>query len=166
MVVCPGYGAATENIDHIFRECLVRREVWVSSNLAWTDRNKGLHEGKKSTSLEIAAWINIYIKELEGCKVRDFTTRHESISWCPPVGSIFKLNFDAAFDDSRAKSVLVEVARNSSREVIAFKTVAYGEVASSFAVEALACLQAVFMGKQMGFTSVIIEGNSVSVIKK
>ncbi|MBA0783842.1 hypothetical protein Gotri_001492 [Gossypium trilobum] len=74
--------------------------------------------------------------------------RYESIGWCPLVGSIVNLNFDVAFDESRAKSVSRVVVRNASGEVFAFKTVVNGEVAFSFAVEVLACLQAVFMGKQ------------------
>lgn len=88
------------------------------------------------------------------------------MGWCPLVGSVVNLNFDVAFDESRAKSVSGVVVRNASGEVFAFKTVVHGEVAFSFAVEALACLQAVFMGKQMGFILVIIEGDSISVIKK
>ncbi|KAK5826027.1 hypothetical protein PVK06_020932 [Gossypium arboreum] len=192
-VVYPRCGVADENIDHIFRECPVAREVWISLNLEWvltnlflshwewftwvfknsssiqcrvfccslwaiwTARNKALHEGKKSTGPEIVACINKYIKELEGCEIQDFTTRHESIGWCPPIDSIVKLNFNAAFDDSQAKLVSWVVARNASGEVLTFKTEVHGEVASSFAEEALACLQAMFLGKQMGFISDIIE---------
>ncbi|KAG8472188.1 hypothetical protein CXB51_036924 [Gossypium anomalum] len=100
--------------------------------------------------------------ELDGCEVRDFTTRHKFMGWCPPISSIVKLNFDAAFYESRAKLVSGVVARNASWEVLVFKIVVYSEVAFSFAVEALACLKVLFMGKQIGFTSVIIEGDSVS----
>lgn len=62
------------------------------------------------------------------------------MGWCPLVGSVVNLNFDVAFDESRAKSVSGVVVRNASGEVFAFKTVVHGEVAFSFAVEALACL--------------------------
>ncbi|MBA0699748.1 hypothetical protein Goari_001354, partial [Gossypium aridum] len=88
--------------------------------------------------------------------------RYESMGWCPLVGSVVNLNFDVAFDESRAKSVSGVVVRNASGEVFAFKTVVHWKVAFSFAVEALARLQVVFMEKQMGFISVIVEGDSVS----
>ncbi|MBA0674358.1 hypothetical protein Goari_015961 [Gossypium aridum] len=79
------------------------------------------------------------------------------MSWCPPVGSVVKLNSNTAFDESRAKSISRVVARNVLGEGLAFKTVVHREVAFYFATEALVYLQEMFMGKQMGFTSVVIE---------
>ncbi|MBA0573842.1 hypothetical protein Golob_001099, partial [Gossypium lobatum] len=84
------------------------------------------------------------------------------MGWCLPTGSVVKLNFDATFNESREKSVSEVVVRNVLGEVLAFKTVVHREVASWFAVDAIVCLQAVFVGKQKGFTSVVIEGDSVS----
>ncbi|MFQ6619432.1 hypothetical protein Gotur_000339 [Gossypium turneri] len=95
-------------------------------------------------------WISLNLEW-----VRDLTTRHESMSRCPPVGSVVKLNSNTAFDESQAKSISRVVARNVLGEVLAFKTVVHREVASSFATEALMCLQEMFRGKQMGFTSVL-----------
>ncbi|MBA0874951.1 hypothetical protein Goshw_024442 [Gossypium schwendimanii] len=115
---------------------------------------------------EIVAWIKRYIKEMEDCKVKNLTKRNEPTNWCAPDGSDVKLNFDATFDESQAKLVSGVVARNASEEVLAVKTTAHGMVVSSFAAEAHTCLQAVLMGKQMGLTSIIIEGDSTSIIKK
>lgn len=78
----------------------------------------------------------------------------------------YKVNFDATFDASWAKSVSGVVTRNASGKVLGFKTKIHREVASLFAAEALAYLQVVIVGKQMGFKSVIIEGDSATMIKK
>ncbi|PPD74966.1 hypothetical protein GOBAR_DD28107 [Gossypium barbadense] len=81
------------------------------------------------------------------------------MEWCPLNESDIKMNFDAAFDVPQAKSVSAVVARNASREILVPKTVAHRDVASPFTVEAHACLQAVLLGKQMGYALVIIEGD-------
>ncbi|KAK5772768.1 hypothetical protein PVK06_049062 [Gossypium arboreum] len=52
------------------------------------------------------------------------------------------------------------VARNASGDILGLRTEIHEEVASLSAVEA----RAMIMGKQMGFKSVINEGNSAIVI--
>lgn len=46
------------------------------------------------------------------------------------------------------------------------KSVLHRGVASTFAAEALACLQAVQIGVDIGLLVVIIEGDALSIIKK
>ncbi|MBA0760323.1 hypothetical protein Gotri_023074 [Gossypium trilobum] len=125
----------------------------------WIDRNKGLHEGKRSMGYGIEAWVIRYIKEMDECEIKKLTKESVNMEWCPLNESDIKMNFDAAFDVPQAKSVSAVVARNASREILVPKTVAHGEVASPFTVEAHACLQAVLLGKHMGYALVIIEGD-------
>lgn len=49
---------------------------------------------------------------------------------------------------------------------MASKTVLHQAVPSPFATEAHACLQAIQLGTFMGFTSIIIEGDAKTIIKK
>lgn len=46
------------------------------------------------------------------------------------------------------------------------KVLIHENVPSAFAAEAIACLQAVKMGKDFGWGNVLIEGNALSIIKK
>lgn len=98
--------------------------------------------------------------------VDDLDKETVAIEWCPPNGSDIKVNFDAAFDEAQALSASKVVARNSSGEILASKTMVHRGVASSFAAEAHTCLQAILLGKRKGFSLVAIEGDSVSIIKK
>ncbi|MBA0581186.1 hypothetical protein Gorai_023371 [Gossypium raimondii] len=107
----------------------------------------------------IEAWVTRYIKEMDECEIKKLTKESVNMEWCPLNESDIKMNFDAAFDVPQAKSVSAVVARNASREILVPKTVAHGEVASPFTVEAHACLQAVLLGKQMGYALVITEGD-------
>lgn len=58
------------------------------------------------------------------------------------------------------------VARNDKGEILCSRTIIHTTVCSAFASEAIACRSAVEMGKDMGWVDVIIEGDSLSVIKK
>lgn len=55
---------------------------------------------------------------------------------------------------------------NSQGAILASKSTVHHNVGSPFTVERLACLQAVNMGLQEGFSCVIIEGDSRSIIQK
>ncbi|KAK5835913.1 hypothetical protein PVK06_011629 [Gossypium arboreum] len=57
------------------------------------------------------------------------------------------------------------VAKNSKEDILAFRTVLHGNVMSPFVVEALACSQAVALGKRLG-VMVEIEGDSLAIINK
>ncbi|MBA0672886.1 hypothetical protein Goklo_024200 [Gossypium klotzschianum] len=140
---CPRCGGADENVDHLLRGCPVTRE-----------------------GCDIAAWVLRYAKETDECETSKLTKETVMVEWCPSNGSDIKLNFDAAFDKAQAKSASGVVARNASREILTSKIVVYKVVAPPFAVETNVCLQEVLLGKQKGFTSVIIKGDSASVIKK
>ncbi|MBA0770233.1 hypothetical protein Gotri_018893, partial [Gossypium trilobum] len=58
------------------------------------------------------------------------------------------------------------VVRNDRGKVLASKFVFHKDVASSFAVEALACSQAVQLGESMGLAILVIEGDALTIIKK
>ncbi|KAK5774837.1 hypothetical protein PVK06_042699 [Gossypium arboreum] len=51
-------------------------------------------------------------------------------------------------------------------EVLASKTTVHTDIFSSFAAEANACLQAIKVRRDLGLNHVIIEGDSLTVIKK
>ncbi|MBA0738567.1 hypothetical protein Gogos_011904 [Gossypium gossypioides] len=52
----------------------------------WTDRNKGFHEGKRSTGTDIAEWVTRYVKELDSIEDKGLTKVCVNVDWCPPNG--------------------------------------------------------------------------------
>lgn len=58
------------------------------------------------------------------------------------------------------------VVRDANGGVLASKSVPNRDVLSSFAAEAPACSQAVQIGVDMGLSSVMIEDDALSIIKK
>ncbi|KAK8598739.1 hypothetical protein V6N13_094700 [Hibiscus sabdariffa] len=73
--------------------------------------------------------------------------------WFPPDSNSIKLNFDASFNSSTNSSVTGIVARNSQGLVMAACTFPHSAVADAFTAD-------------LGFRSVQVEGDSLSIIKK
>ncbi|KAK8558797.1 hypothetical protein V6N13_098433 [Hibiscus sabdariffa] len=90
----------------------------------------------------------------------------KNVKWFPPDSNSIKLNFDASFNNSTNSSVTGIVARNSQGLVMAACTFPHSAVADAFTVEALACELAVTFATDLGFNSVQVEGDSLSIIKK
>ncbi|MFQ6648270.1 hypothetical protein Gotur_020966 [Gossypium turneri] len=86
--------------------------------------------------------------------------------WVPPRDPFVRFNFDAAYDPKEFTSGSGLVARNIRGEILVTKSTLHVGVASPLAVEALACVQAVALGRSMGVDMVEIEGDSLSIIKK
>lgn len=86
--------------------------------------------------------------------------------WSPPPSSSVKINFDAGFNHHQRTSYSEIVVRDSIGKILVSQSALHREVGSLFFTEALASLQAIRLGVRMGFSSVIVEGDSRSVIQK
>lgn len=125
-----------------------------------------MHENSAKSGREVANFIQSYIKELEGIEERGLTRGVISAKLEPPSGVCIKINFDADFDWAHSRSRSGIVAKNALGKVVASRSVIHANVGAAFAAEALARLWAVQTGLDLGFTDMIIEGDSLSVIKK
>lgn len=67
------------------------------------DRNRGVHEGKRGTGLEIV----LFVKQ----RVKTIYERE------PPQGATFKLNFDAAYDRHQSVSASGVMVRDAQGEI-------------------------------------------------
>ncbi|MBA0694469.1 hypothetical protein Goari_004756 [Gossypium aridum] len=81
-------------------------------------------------------------------------------------GHFLKINFDAAFKDHIAKSYSGLVIKDNRSRIIGTRVILNKYVLSVFVAKALACLQAIKLGVEMGLREVVIEGDSLTVIKK
>ncbi|KAA3477128.1 glycine, alanine and asparagine-rich protein-like [Gossypium australe] len=156
---CPRCGERAETIDHFFRECLVTVEVVLPGVL-------------NSSILINAAFLDVHFRQYGETETQEYIIKRKSAkiketrSWrCPPRESV-KINFDGAFGRQNNISASGIVARNDEGCILLSCSETHKEVTSAFAVEALACQKAVRMGLENTWPEVIVEGDSLVVIKK
>ncbi|MBA0591222.1 hypothetical protein Gorai_019904, partial [Gossypium raimondii] len=90
----------------------------------------------------------------------------DSDRWRPPQLGFYKINFDVAFDTKENRSCSGVMFRNFKGDILASKTMIHENIPSVFVVEAIACVQAVIAGRDLGIMHVEIEWDSLMVIKK
>lgn len=131
--------------------------------MIWYECNKWVHEGNKRHGSKIAISVRLYLKEFEKSqnKFVPYYGRHQCC-WEPPPPSFIKINFDAAFSKEECKSCSGLVIKDYNGQVV----VTHKNIPSPFVAEAIAYVQSLKWGKELGFQKVIIEGDSLSTIRK
>ncbi|KAA3468585.1 reverse transcriptase [Gossypium australe] len=132
----------------------------------WGDRNSCVHEKTSKTGQQIASFMLRYLKELDGVRKETQKTANTKIEWSHPPGQEIKINFDGAFDKRSNFSASGVVVRDSRGRVLISSATIHKGVASAFTAEAVACRQATQIALEMNREVTIIEGDSLSVIKK
>lgn len=85
--------------------------------------------------------------------------------WRPLPHSFFKMNFDVAIFNERGRFGFRAVIQNEHGEVMAALSAIGPSVSGSEEVEILACRKVVEFTVDMGFSELIIEGDSINVMK-
>lgn len=134
--------------------------------MIWSSRNKSIHKGRQYRGLDIAEGVQRYLRELEGLEFKQITRFVVVESWTPPLDSSVRINFDASYCQDLDRSGSGIVVRSPMGEILATKQTLHRGVASPFAAEGLACLEAVRVGANLGFQTVSIEGDARSIIIK
>ncbi|KAK8542594.1 hypothetical protein V6N13_136842 [Hibiscus sabdariffa] len=133
----------------------------------WYARNKVVHEGVVPSVCDTLSFVEAFIRENDAIRAPGFLRNSvDRISWQAPIENVFKLNFDAAFDAQSNKSFSGVICRDNAGFIMAACTSPHSHVADAFLAEALACLQAVNFARDLGFSRVIMEGDSLTIIKK
>ncbi|KAK8481715.1 hypothetical protein V6N13_018372 [Hibiscus sabdariffa] len=116
---------------------------------------------------ESMSFIEAYIQEHDalGQMYTSSNVSHES-NWQAPPEYVVKFNFDSSFDSSSRSATTGVVGQNNLGFIMAACSIPHRNVADAFVPEAYACRQAVLFAKESGFSRVIVEGDSLSVIKK
>ncbi|KAH1097766.1 hypothetical protein J1N35_014687 [Gossypium stocksii] len=157
-----------EGLKHMFEshsisKCrLIVYALWA----IWNSRNRFIHEEEVRSGSQVAEFVLNYLKELDYLKVSLLVERLHMARWDAPVGSRFKINFDAAYKKHRKESYSGLVVKNEKAEVICSKTVRNVNISSVFAAEVIACIQALDLGIHLGLKDVIVEGDFQTVIQK
>ncbi|KAA3482175.1 reverse transcriptase [Gossypium australe] len=85
--------------------------------------------------------------------------------WRPPDEGLIKLNFDATFNSAERIATTAVIARDSTGIIRGVETYLINHIADPFMAEARACERAVIFALFMGFRRLVVEGDSLTVIK-
>ncbi|KAA3475146.1 reverse transcriptase [Gossypium australe] len=132
----------------------------------WGDKNSRIHDKSTRSSQEIVRFINSYLQELDEIRINISKSLNENSKWQNPPENRFKINFDGDFDGRNKISASGVVVRDSRGNVISSSAVIHRGVQTAFEAEALACRRATQVALDMEKEGSIIEGDSLTVIKK
>ncbi|KAL4361211.1 hypothetical protein GQ457_04G014700 [Hibiscus cannabinus] len=170
--ICPFCAEAAESNVHFVRECSFTRNLFDLLHIHVPDISQ--HQDYKAwlasvhPSLhKLKSFIYAHIAELDSIAA----LRSPSVStgqdvWSPPEIDIIKFNFDTSFNPSAKSSVLGTLARNSPRSIMAACALAHDAIDNVFIAEANACEAAINFAIDLGFRTIQVEGDSLTVIKK
>ena len=85
--------------------------------------------------------------------------------WRPPVGLLYKVNFDVAVFTNSNSSGFRVVIRNNLREILAAMSAKGPAVVDSEEAEVLACRRALEFAVDAGFAKLEIEGDNVTMMR-
>nr|KAK5846143.1 hypothetical protein PVK06_002414 [Gossypium arboreum] len=134
----------------------------------WYRRNKLIHEGVKFSLQDLLGFIRGYGQEISLCQEKLGVSCRSLPKefWSPPDLGFIKLNFNTTFQsDSRTFTTTI-LARGSKGEIVGAETYLFEDVVDAFLAEARACERALLFAFRMGFRCLVVERDSLTVIKK
>ncbi|KAA3472112.1 reverse transcriptase [Gossypium australe] len=144
-----------------------RKLLTISFWAIWYMRNKMVHEGCKFSLDEIVCFIRRYVYELNlSCTSNLLSISKNTAFWKPPLPGIIKLNFDASFVNATNSAIVGVVGRNDRGLIMGACTYQINDAADAFVAESRACERAILFAIDMGFRKIMVEGDSLTVIKK
>ncbi|KAK5826341.1 hypothetical protein PVK06_021259 [Gossypium arboreum] len=157
-----------EWITWIFQKTAIqqRRLLCCGLWIIWSSRNKLVHERKLESADEISQNIRRYMAEIEGLEEKKLISPKGCRSNVLDVNTRATIQFGAALDNRNHRSVSGVVVWSQTGELIALKSMINVNVSSPFIVEAYTGLQAVELGISLKLPSVMVMGDSRTVIKK
>ncbi|KAL4284008.1 hypothetical protein GQ457_16G028620 [Hibiscus cannabinus] len=133
----------------------------------WYARNQLVHEGIKQSIHKISAFVLVHVVELDIVVALSLSSLPSVPSrWSLPASGIIKINFDTSFLSSTKEAFSGIVARNSTGLIMAACIIPHSDVNDAFVAEEKACESAVLFAIELGFKSVQVEGDSLTVIRK
>ncbi|KAL4325354.1 hypothetical protein GQ457_11G001080 [Hibiscus cannabinus] len=142
-------------------------EIIITLWAIWFARNRKIYEGKSQTKDSLITWVKSYCLKLETLSPRLNPVSPQTLArWIPPTSHFVKANYDASFCSSSLHSYSGVVIRDSDGLVLGSCRRASTWVVTPFAAEATAALHALLFAIDLGFTSVILEGDSLSITRK
>ncbi|KAL4302067.1 hypothetical protein GQ457_10G012170 [Hibiscus cannabinus] len=133
----------------------------------WGHRNKVVHDHATFDLPSFINFIKSYMNDMDilpPIAISPVLSLEEK--WFPPCLGLVKVNFDAAFVSATSSSFSGIIFRDSAGVVLAAGCFSHHNVLNTFAAEALACYQALVLAHDLSYMRIVLEGVSLSVIKK
>ncbi|KAL4279896.1 hypothetical protein GQ457_03G032320 [Hibiscus cannabinus] len=132
----------------------------------WTARNKLLFEGQSKRPEDVATFVRSYCLELHIIQDRMKSKLPQDTNWVAHSLPFVKINFDSHFKQEAFTAVSGVIIRDNNGHILGARSKMNCHIASSFAAEAQAAINGLQLALDLGFRYVILEGDSLSVIKK
>ncbi|MBA0701807.1 hypothetical protein Goari_021928, partial [Gossypium aridum] len=111
-------------------------------------------------------FVHSYISELDEIGENRLQTSIHVKKWKKLLDRVVKINFDIAYEGRQNKAAIGIVARDREGTVLLSCSEVHQRISSTFGAEAIACRKALQIDVNMQWEKVIIEGDSLSIIKK
>ncbi|KAH1122939.1 hypothetical protein J1N35_006099 [Gossypium stocksii] len=142
---------------------LVAISIWA----LWFNRNKLVNEGVTFDMHKLVSFVKSYAQDSSTSKLCIHSSDlSQTVLWRPPMHGFIKLNFDASFLGSKKFSITAVLAKDAEGFIMGACTYPIMDVADAFAAEARACERALIFALDMGFRNIMLEGDSLTIIKK
>ncbi|KAK5792927.1 hypothetical protein PVK06_034058 [Gossypium arboreum] len=142
---------------------LISFSLWV----LWYRRNRLVNEGLNFVFHEVVGLVQSFVQVSNFSQVFSSpSVTHRTLLWQPPISGFIKLNFDASFLENSKTSISAVLARDEEGQILGACTYPIADVADAFVAEARACERALYFALDIGFRNLILEGDSLTVIKK
>ncbi|XP_038998876.1 uncharacterized protein LOC120124241 [Hibiscus syriacus] len=131
-------------------------------------RNKVIHDNAQNNLFAITTFIKAYLREQDSLHTAKINPNVSyNAGWFPPPMDVMEVNFDAVFDKNNFMSATGIVIRNHKGILIAAGSyLNLLKISDPCVAEATACEQAIKLARELNFRKVIIEGDSLTVIRK
>ncbi|KAL4333615.1 hypothetical protein GQ457_07G012700 [Hibiscus cannabinus] len=141
--------SSSESVEHVMRDCSF------------------IHQFFDRQCVQILSADSAFIRENETLTSPSFQrVISHRVGWTTPVENEIKCNFDSAYVALSRESSSGVICCDSARFIMVSAIIPHRHVADVFVAEAFSCLQAVIFAKDLRFAKVVIEGDSLTVIKK
>lgn len=136
----------------------------------WKARNKTHFENQKWNSsriLEESFVICSEFKEANASTCASFNNAAPSppVNWCLPPPGIIKFNVDGAVDMSGGLVGVGIVARDHAGQILGTVSIPFPGLFSPRTAEALGFREALITAANKGFSSIIVEGDSIQIVQ-
>ncbi|KAH1129809.1 hypothetical protein J1N35_001187 [Gossypium stocksii] len=133
----------------------------------WHHRNEVYHQGEKQCATRLISFIKAFYTKNNQLKLVSKTgVRQNEGAWTPPRTNMAKGNFDATYNSHMMSSVSRIIFRDFEGYILVACTYPNTFVIDATTAEAKAYLQTVTVAEELGFRNLVIEGDSLTVIKK
>ncbi|MBA0731459.1 hypothetical protein Golax_022779 [Gossypium laxum] len=180
-VICSLCKADLEDSDHLMLSCGTLQCVWASLQVKIPSfeallcyknhfvRTFSAADEQQKRIIVISIW-GLWFQYEQDLSQNQENLRHSLRSmvkdlWRPRDYGVIKINFDATFQKEERLATTAILARDSTGEIVGAETYLFEDVVDAFVAEARACERALIFARMMGFLRLIVEGDSLTVIK-